>query len=168
MRFWDVFSNRFCSGCILNHTQSPQWTLSGGCGKVSNQLCFIKGIWQVQGKSPAVNSATGVDGKEEDIKYSRSYTRTLKTGSLRGSSLNSMTVDEQAGQSPHFSKNSRGLDLQTHPLLPASVQLRAVTLPQKSRLRAETSLTLPSRPAPPKGVVTLTTTINVTWAPTGT
>lgn len=71
-----------------------------------SQLRFIKGIWQVQGKSLALNSATGVDGKEGDIKYNRSYTGTLKTGSLGGSSLNSMTVNEQAGQSSHFSKNS--------------------------------------------------------------
>lgn len=59
--------------------------------KVFSLLCFIKGTWQLQGEIvwPYTQHLGLMGGRE--------LHRTLKTGSLGGSSLNSVIVNQLAG-----------------------------------------------------------------------
>lgn len=80
-----MFSNCSCPGYLLY--QSPQWTLSTeDTEKVSACFALKGGFVKCKKRQLVLNSATGVNGRERDRELDRSYTKTLKTCFLGGSS----------------------------------------------------------------------------------
>lgn len=91
----------------------------------------------MQKDSLALNSATGVNGREGDVELHRGYTGPYKLVLLEAVLLNNMIVN---GLTSHRVPPVPGMpqdsDLQTRPFRSASVQFRAVTVPQSCMSRA--------------------------------
>lgn len=119
-----MVSNFSCPGFIHYQIQSPQWTLSlGDIEKVKACFALKGGSGKCRKRQLALNTATGINDREGDGKPEKSYTTTLKTGSLEGNSPKQHDCKGLAGHRVlAFPGMLQGSKLQSLPFPSASVQ----------------------------------------------